>query len=341
MKKKPLKILVIRNDKLGDFMLAWPAFSLLKQQYPESEITALVPEYTAEIAKQCEWIDKVLIDTKQASFGRDILALSKKIKKNNFDTSISFFSEARTSIALWLSGLPNRIGPATKLAQLFLNKKLKQKRSQSAKPEYEYNIDLVKYYFKLNGVSTTFSPTPVYLKYTDKERLRIKNKYLKFYNIPKKSKTIFIHPGTGGSATNLSQEQYAILAKNISKFIDVFFVITSGPGEVTVAKNLSSLMMTTPHCIHQSTHGIVEFSKFLLLSELFIGGSTGPSHLAGALDLKTATFYPSHRSATALRWQTINNRPHRLAITPENNNMQSLKLDVTAKKIVDFLLIAS
>ena len=59
-----LKILIIRNDKLGDFMLAWPAIALLKKQFPDAEITALVPEYTASIAEQCQWIDKVLIDNK-------------------------------------------------------------------------------------------------------------------------------------------------------------------------------------------------------------------------------------------------------------------------------------
>ena len=44
-------ILVIRNDKLGDFMLAWPAFALLKKQYPESEITALVTAYKKDMAE--------------------------------------------------------------------------------------------------------------------------------------------------------------------------------------------------------------------------------------------------------------------------------------------------
>ena len=90
----PKKILVIRNDKLGDFMLAWPAFSLLKTQYPYAEITALVPEYTAPLAEQCEWIDKVLIDKKEKSFIKDVLSLTKKIKINHYDASISLFSEA-------------------------------------------------------------------------------------------------------------------------------------------------------------------------------------------------------------------------------------------------------
>ena len=121
MSSQPYNVLIIRNDKLGDFMLAWPAFSLLKQQYPDCRLTALVPEYTALMAEQCEWIDDVLIDDKQSSFISDILHLSRNIKKQQFDVSISLFSEARTSISLWLAGVKTRIGPATKLAQIFLN----------------------------------------------------------------------------------------------------------------------------------------------------------------------------------------------------------------------------
>ena len=35
------KILVIRNDKLGDFMQAWPAFAMLKLSNPSLKLTAL------------------------------------------------------------------------------------------------------------------------------------------------------------------------------------------------------------------------------------------------------------------------------------------------------------
>jgi hypothetical protein len=64
--KKMPDILVIRNDKLGDFMLAWPAFSLIKQQYPDARITALVPAYTQPMAELCPWIDDVIIDDQRA-----------------------------------------------------------------------------------------------------------------------------------------------------------------------------------------------------------------------------------------------------------------------------------
>ena len=60
--KNPEKILVVRNDRLGDFMLAYPAFNVIKKLFPSSKIYALVPEYTKPMAELCEWIDEIIID---------------------------------------------------------------------------------------------------------------------------------------------------------------------------------------------------------------------------------------------------------------------------------------
>ena len=46
-----MKILVIRNDKLGDFVQAFPAFAMLKASNSELKLTALVPAYTAHWLK--------------------------------------------------------------------------------------------------------------------------------------------------------------------------------------------------------------------------------------------------------------------------------------------------
>lgn len=331
MTTKTIKILVIRNDKLGDFMLAWPAFSLLKSQYPEAEITALVPEYTALLAEQCEWIDKILIDTKTGSFYNDIVLLSKKIKARNYDFSISLFSEFSTSAALWLSGIPTRIGPATKLSQIFLNKTLRQKRSQSKKPESEYNIDLIKYYIKICGDQTTETVYPPYLTFDRQELKHLRNNLIQKHKIKANTVIIFIHPGTGGSASNLSLEQYAELANSISDKSNVYFVITAGPDELLIAKKLANLLNDNNHHVHLSDAGIIEFCKYIAISDLFISGSTGPLHIAGALNICTTAFYPAKKSATSLRWQTLNSAENRLAISPATHTDENVMMQINAK----------
>ena len=95
-------------------MLAWPALSLLKNQYPNSSITVLVPAYTEPMAKLCPWIDEILLDDHHKSLFSDALALAQKFRHKNFDVSISLFTETRTALATFLSGIPVRIAPATK-----------------------------------------------------------------------------------------------------------------------------------------------------------------------------------------------------------------------------------
>ena len=50
------RLLVVRNDKLGDFMLAWPALALLKQSLPLVKITVLVPAYTHSMRSVNSWV---------------------------------------------------------------------------------------------------------------------------------------------------------------------------------------------------------------------------------------------------------------------------------------------
>ena len=104
----PNRVLLIRNDKLGDFMLAWPSYALLKQQYPGASVVALVPAYTAPMAELCPWIDEVIVDEHRTPAVRDIASLTGKIKKARIDASISLFSETRTALSLWLAGVPKR-----------------------------------------------------------------------------------------------------------------------------------------------------------------------------------------------------------------------------------------
>ena len=310
----PKNILVIRNDKIGDFMLAWPAFALLKKQYPDAEITALVPEYTAPLAQQCEWIDKILIDKRENTFINDILSLKNKIKNSNYDVSISLFSETRTAVALWLAGVKTRIGPATKLAQLFINKKLRQNRSRSLKPEHEYNLDLVRYFIKLNKQNPITLPKAPYLVFDQNESRLIKSNVLQEHTIDDDMQLVIIHPGTGGSAINLPLKQYAELADCIASCKKVYFIITAGPDELVNASALSALIHA-PHHIHHSKGTIIDFCKFIGIADIFISGSTGPLHIAGALNIRTVAFYPSRQSATSLRWQTLNSEDKRLAFT--------------------------
>ncbi len=333
-------ILVIRNDKLGDFMLAWPALALLKTQYPDATITALVPQYTVPMAEICPSIDRCLIDKHYNFLPSDIRHLIRTIKQENFDAVITFFSEFRTGMATWLVDIPVRVAPATKMAQIFYNNKLKQRRSKSEKPEYIYNIDLAKFFIKLQTLKCQGLPQPPYLSFNKKEIEILKENFKTRLKIDSSKGLIFIHPGTGGSAINLSLKQFSVIATQLFKSCNCHIIITAGPDELKIANKLSNLIKGINHTVYHSTDGIITFSKILSISDLFISGSTGPLHITGALNRPTVAFYPARRSATPLRWQTLNQREYHLAISPDKhideNDMRTINPKRSARKIINF-----
>ena len=195
-----MKILVIRNDKLGDFVQAFPAFAMLKASNPELKLTALVPAYTAPLAQICPYLDDVIIDSTKndkADFNR----LVKEIKEQQFDGMISFFSNTHNGKLAWKSGIPYRLAPATKWVQILYNHRLTQRRSRSEKSEAEYNQDLARAFLKKHNMPIV-EPKPPYLSFPESA---VKNQRVflqKQFGLSADKKWVFVHSGTGGHIVN-------------------------------------------------------------------------------------------------------------------------------------------
>lgn len=337
------KILIIRNDKLGDFMLAFPSFDLIKRNLPDFKIHALVPSYTCAMAESCKSIDKIINDPGKDSGWLENISLLKQLKQENYDAVITLYSTTRIGLITKLAGIPYRLAPATKLAQVFYNHKLTQHRSRSEKPEYVYNMELIYLFLKQYNIETIEEPSTPYLKYSNEKVSLLRKAFLQQHNIPENHKLIFVHAGCGGSANNMSPQQFSTLAENLKSQSGHTIVITAGPGEIDTAKEVSRKLADTPHIIFDSKEGIVNFSMHIQFADLFIAGSTGPLHIAGALDTPTVGFYTRRRSATSLRWQTLNSLSNQLSFSPpreaEEEDMSSIDLDMAAKKINQTFLL--
>ncbi|PAU37268.1 ADP-heptose--LPS heptosyltransferase [Vibrio coralliilyticus] len=333
------KILVVRNDKIGDFMLAWPSFAMLKASMPDCQITALVPNYTVALAELCPWIDKVLIDPTKKGTKQAQSTLIEQIKAERFDASINLFSTTYNAKLVWKAKIPYRLAPATKLAQIFYNKRIKQKRSQSAKPEYEYNLDLVRAFLTDIGQAVA-EPSAPYLSFSVDDIQQQKHKLSQQLNLNVEKQWVFVHAGSGGSANNLSLQQYIQLICDMPEPFEI--ILTAGPGEEQKAAELHNLLKEKGRAsvVYDKNDGLVDFSCSVACADLFIAGSTGPLHIAAAIDVPTVGFFPSKRSATPLRWKPINSVGNHIAFCPpvaedkaSQENMARIDIDVVSREL--------
>ncbi len=336
------RILMIRNDKLGDFMLAWPAFSLLKRSLPEARLSVLVPAYTEPLARISPWIDEVLKDPGPSAPRAEQLALARQMRERDFDVVITLFSSFRVGFLCRLASIPYRLAPATKLAQVFYNQRLRQRRSRSIKPEYQYNLDLVRHFLEQQGVSAAEELQRPYLRFEPGEVAASRRALMAEHGIPAEHRLVFLHPGSGGSANNLDPAQYARLAAGLRSRHGHTVVISAGPGEEELARQLTQRLRAqgVASLAYLSRQGLLAFCRQLQGADVFISGSTGPLHIAGALDRPTAGFYPASRVNSSLRWQTLSAPERRLAFSPpEGDDMRRVDVDAAAALISERFLL--
>jgi ADP-heptose:LPS heptosyltransferase len=295
-----MNILVVRNDKLGDFITALPTLYVLKHHNPSNRVIALVAPLNTKLAESCDFIDEVIVDS-----GDDILELAFKIKQAKADASITLFSNTRVALAQWIARIPIRIAPATKIAQIFYNRRITQRRSEVKMAEFEYNLELTKALF-LN-ISLDF-PKPL-LHFSED----IFKAFCMEYGVIKP--VVAFHPGFGGSSdANWTLSEYIELVRLAESEPNIDVVMTFGPDEEKLYDEAKTLIGESRVILYRSIGSVVDFAALLSGMKLFVSTSTGTYHLASAVGCETFTFFADTRFASALRWKSIGEVQHHFMI---------------------------
>ncbi|WP_418641182.1 glycosyltransferase family 9 protein [Sulfurimonas sp. ST-27] len=289
-----MRILVVRTDKLGDFITALPAMYLLKQHNPKNKIIALVAPVNKALALTCNFIDEVIVDDGKSS----VFSLAKKLKHSDIDASVTLFSNTRVALAQFLAGIPTRIAPATKIAQIFYNKRIKQRRSEVKMAEFEYNLALTQTLFP--DIKLQY-PKPL-LQFDNAQKEY--EKFCQKYNITKD--VIAFHVGFGGSSdANWNLDEYEILIRETLHVNRYSVVLTFGPDEKSLEEEMQKRLQDTDAVFYLSNDGIVNFARLISSFKLFISTSTGTYHLASLAGTPTMTFFGDSKFASAQRWKAV------------------------------------
>jgi len=290
-----VNILVVRTDKLGDFITALPTMYVLKHHDPKNRVIACVAPLNRALAEACAFIDEVIVDE-----GEPLLEFVAKLKEAKIDTSITLFSNTRVALAQFLARIPKRIAPATKLAQLFYTTRVKQRRSEVKMAEFEYNLELSKTLFPT--ISLAY-PQPL-LPLDKQESESIYNTFCNNYKIEKP--IIAFHPGFGGSSdANLTMIEYVELVKIVIAGSKYQAIMTFGPGDERFLQEAKVLTKGIDVILYESSEGLLHFAKLISSFKLFVSTSTGTYHLAALVGTSTMTFFGASLFASVKRWKAV------------------------------------
>lgn len=312
------RILVSRTDKIGDLILSIPSFYMLKKMYPEAELVVLVRKYNYDIVQNLPYIDRIIkIDDYTKA------ELLEKIAYFKADVFIALYNDEFVAALARASKAKIRIGPLSKLNSIFTyNKGVLQKRSRSKKNEGEYNLDLVK---KLNP--SKFNSCFVLnneLLLTD-ENKKVAELYFSENNI--KGKCLVVNPFIGGSAKNIKDEDYANILKRVKNEFkeDLDIIIICHISDEQRAINIKKMIDEDNIHIFANGSSILNIASVINKADVYLGASTGPTHIAGALGRKIVAIYPNKKTQHPIRWGILGNSNVKYIIPDENMRNENYK----------------
>jgi heptosyltransferase III len=302
-RNRTLKILVVRSDRLGDVILSTPVFEVLKRHYPRSHLTVMVRESVSPLLEGLKSVDAVMHYEPEGRHRgiSGFFKLMTELREQEFRIAVVLQSQFRIAAALFGAGVRYRVGPLSKVHSfLFYNRGVRQRRSQVEMHEADYNLQLLR---RLGiRVGTRNIPTRIALRAEARDWAR---QWLESNGWQESQSLIIVHPGMGGSALNWPESHYIEFIRALS-MAGCSVLVTGGAEEVLllerVQQGLGDSSGKTIFYGGGDAGAVDRLAGLMSWANLVVAPSTGPLHIAVALEKPVISFYPPIRVQSAIRW---------------------------------------
>lgn len=286
-------IIISRTDSIGDVVLTLPMAGVIKKYYPSSKIIFLGKTYTKPVVEMSKFVDEFINwdELQKVPNAKELL------RKFNADVFIHVFPNKDIARLVKSTKIPIRIGTFGRLHHIITcNKKVFFTRKKSELHESQLNMKLlsplgITQHFELNELVNLFGFEHVPPLKSEFKKLIDPNRF-----------NIILHPKSKGSAKEWGLNNYLELSKLLPK--DEFKIFISGTEE-------EGKLIGNTFCFDKDVVSLIgklslsDFIAFIANTNGLVAASTGPLHIAAALNKKAIGLYSPKKPIHPGRWKPI------------------------------------
>ena len=311
---EPKKVLIVQFDHLGDAVLTTGMFPLLRARYPHARIDLLVAEWNQEPFHNNPYVNTIHISRQNwlnrriscRMFLGEALRLGLEMQRHKYDLAIDVRGDVLVAFLLWVARIPRRLGwgvgggsflytdcptwivkrpeietrralleplgiqrEASVLPQLFPSEQQKQRVT-----------DLL---YSEKGTKNTSERKRELNRLPGKRRARSANE--------KEVTTIVIHVSAGTEAKRWRISHQRELVRQICRRGDSQVVLVGGRSDCAIGRRISAGFSTSHVRNLTGKLTVLELAALMKKAQLFIGGDSGPAHIAGWADIPTVVLF--------------------------------------------------
>jgi heptosyltransferase-1 len=279
-----MRILIVKLGSIGDIVHTLPSLAAIRRAMPRAEISWVVERRVAEILRDNPFVDHLIeVDTKALRrwpmSGETLLAPRQQLRRlraSSFDAALDFQGLLKSAAIARLSGARRLYGysraalrePASRLLL-----------TQTIPTPIDVHI-VVKGLTLTAGALGIPVPTDSTLFEFPIGTTRAHELEAEAVIPPASHGYAILNPGGGWPTKLWSAERFGALADELWAHHGLHSIITYGPGERELADTVVSASRAGKTCV--ASLSLKGFYALARRARLYVGGDTGPTHLAVA-----------------------------------------------------------
>lgn len=274
-KLKPFELLIRSPNWLGDACMAFPMVRAIQKGRPDLKITILGEKKLEELWLAMPEVTRYIAKTsKEGPF-----AVAKKIKATGivFDAAVLCTNSTRSTLELWLAGIPRLVGFRGSLRSKMLSQIIKEPKKKANEIEHHAH----RYMRLAAGIGADVEQPSLW----DAPAAELPN-----------DGVIRIGVCAGaeyGPAKRWPMERFAEVVNSISsKHACIEWQLFGAPAEKEMGEKLSAMLQATHKNLVGKTR-LTELIAQLRRCKLLLTNDTGTMHLAAALGVPTVSIFGS------------------------------------------------
>jgi lipopolysaccharide heptosyltransferase I len=282
------RILVIRLSAIGDIVRTLPAVHALRDGFPKAHISWVVEEKGRDILLDQPEVDEIILfHRKRWGKGlrnpltflrtiREVYWCCKELRSKHYDICLDFHGLLKSGLISYLSGARERVGFARGFCKdcnyLFNNRRVRLRSRRLSR--FERNLALIRSLGLEGGREEVEF-------YVSKEDIDYVDEFFQSQGLEMSGPLVAIHPATSPNTPykRWPPSRYSKLADRLVEELRASVLFTWGPGERSVVDEVRA-RMRRDSMVAPETHSLKQLGEIFRRCSLYIGGDTGPMHIA-------------------------------------------------------------
>lgn len=291
-----MRILLVRLRQIGDVAFTTPAIHALRRRFPDAHLTYIVEPAAAPIVIRNPHLNQVIVAPRARGLRGliDDLALGTRLRAGRYDLAIDFHGGPRASLLTWLSGAPQRIGYEIAGRGWMYTRRIARPRELRPRHSVENQWDLIA---PLGVARLDRSTDPMEMPVDADAETAVADR-LSRADVAGRDPLVVIHVSAGNPFRRWPAAHFVDLVTSLASGDALRRVIvTSGPSERDAAGRViaeararlgADAARRVPAC---GEFSLAELRALLDRASLYIGGDSGPLHVAATTGVPIVGLY--------------------------------------------------